>query len=66
MRAVCDAPLLVQRDAVRAVQRLVSGCTGCGSKPTGDLQRKSTGYGLNGHRANFAMALSLGPYEHAI
>jgi hypothetical protein len=27
---------------------------------------KSTVYGLNGHRSNFVIALSLGAYEHTI
>jgi hypothetical protein len=35
-------------------------------KPTGGLWCKSTVYGLNGHRSNFVIALSLGAYEHAI
>jgi hypothetical protein len=35
------------------------------TEPTGGLQRKSTVYGLNGHRSNFVIALSLGAYEHA-
>jgi hypothetical protein len=38
----------------------------CRFEPTGGVQRKSTVYGLNGHRANFVIALSLGAYEHAI
>jgi hypothetical protein len=29
-------------------------------------KRKSAVYGLNGHRANFVIALSLGGYEYAI
>jgi hypothetical protein len=37
-----------------------------GFQPTGGLQRKITVYGLNGHRANFIRALSLGGYGHAI
>jgi hypothetical protein len=34
--------------------------------PPGGLWRKDTVYGLNGHRANFVIALSLGAYDHAI
>jgi hypothetical protein len=30
------------------------------------FRRKSAVYGLNGHRADFVIALSLGAYEHAI
>jgi hypothetical protein len=34
--------------------------------PWSASKRKSAVYGLNGHRANFVIALSLGAYEHAI
>ena len=35
-------------------------------EPTAGLRRKSTVYGLNGHRAHFVIVLSLGSYEHAV
>ena len=35
-------------------------------EPTGGSKYKSAVYGLNGHRANFVIALSLGAYKHAI
>jgi hypothetical protein len=36
------------------------------AEPAVGLQRKRAVYGLNGHRANFVIDLSLGGYGHAI
>jgi hypothetical protein len=47
-------------------ERHDSDAVGCSSEPTGSLRRKSTVYGLNGHRANLVIALSLGAYENGI